>query len=264
MRLPTLEGMTDSGSPSILKVNISPIFASHLVFIPRASENHPQYLHSVKLIEEGLSLFTLFTEPENCLVGFNSIGAFSTINHLHYQLFDLRALSLTEVPGDNLKGLQQDKYYASQVNSRDLGLVSLVPAIILGTHANEGRLYEAFTLSFEGGKLSEMNVDHRHKVAASAKIVLDILHKLNQPFNILIRDELIHIIPRQLETQVTACNLGFGPAMVELYGVFIVKSEELWAKYKDEPDQLAVTLIEVIKKHVSLGPEEFEELKKEV
>ena len=26
---------------------------------------------------------------------FNSIGGFSTINHLHYQIFDVRALSLT-------------------------------------------------------------------------------------------------------------------------------------------------------------------------
>jgi hypothetical protein len=56
----------------------------------------------VKLLEEGLSLFPLFTDPEHALVGFNSIGGFSTINHLHYQLFDLRALSLTEVPGDTL------------------------------------------------------------------------------------------------------------------------------------------------------------------
>jgi hypothetical protein len=29
--------------------------------------------------------------------------------------------------------------------------------IKIGTHANEGKLYEAFTLSFEGQKLSEMN-----------------------------------------------------------------------------------------------------------
>ena len=101
-------------------------------------------------------------------------------------------------------------------------------------------------------------------VAESVKIVLGVLHTRNQPYNLLIRDHLIHIIPRQLETQVTACNLGFGPAMVELYGIFIVKSEELWAKYKDDPDQLALTLIDVIKKHVSLGPEEFEDLKKEV
>jgi GDP-L-galactose phosphorylase len=84
MSLPALVGQTESGSPSILKVNISPIFASHLVFVPRASENHPQYLDSVKLLEDGLSLFPLFTDPEHALVGFNSIGGFSTINHLHY------------------------------------------------------------------------------------------------------------------------------------------------------------------------------------
>jgi hypothetical protein len=100
-------------------------------------------------------------------VGFNSIGGFSTINHLHYQLFDLRALSLTEVPGDTLKGLYEEKYYASQVLSRDLGQVSLTPMIKIGTHANEGRLYEAFTLSFEGLKLSEMKVNLRERVAES-------------------------------------------------------------------------------------------------
>jgi len=150
------------------------------------------------------------------------------------------------------------------VASRDLGPVSLTPWIKLGTHVSEGRLYEAFTLRFEGRKLSEMDVELRKRVAESVKAVIDVLHKRNQPYNLLIRDQLIHIIPRQLETQVTACNLGFGPAMVELFGIFVVKSEELWAKYKDDPDQLAITLIDVIKKRVSLGPEEFEDLKKEV
>lgn len=84
MSIPTQEGFTDSGNHSILKVNISPIFPSHLVFVPSAKENHPQYLDSVRLLGDGLSLFTLFAEPEHALVGFNSIGGFSTINHLHY------------------------------------------------------------------------------------------------------------------------------------------------------------------------------------
>jgi hypothetical protein len=86
---------------SMLKVNISPIFASHLVFIPRAPENHPQFLDSVELIADGLELFKHFTAPGNALVGFNSIGGFSTINHLHYQLFDVRALTLTVPIGED-------------------------------------------------------------------------------------------------------------------------------------------------------------------
>ena len=96
LKLPVQAGkVSESETYSLLKVNISPIFASHLVFIPRAPENHPQFLDSEKLISDGLSLFKLFTEPNFALVGFNSIGGFSTINHLHYQLFDVRAMSLT-------------------------------------------------------------------------------------------------------------------------------------------------------------------------
>jgi hypothetical protein len=59
-------------------------------------------------------------------------------------------------------------------------------------------------------------------------------------------------------------NLGFGPAMVELFGVLIVKSDSLWNENKDNPDKLAQLLINVIKEHVSLKQEEFEELKKEI
>ncbi len=57
----------------------------------------------------------------------------------------------------------------------------------------------------------------------------------------------MHIIPRQLESQVNNNHLGFGPAMVELFGVFIVKSEELWSEYKDKPNELSELLIDVIR-----------------
>lgn len=73
----------------------------------------------------------------------------------------MRALSLTEVPGDTLKGLEEEKYYASQIDSVDLGPVSLTPWIKIGTHASEGRLYEAFTMRFEGRKISEIDGDLR-------------------------------------------------------------------------------------------------------
>ena len=93
-------------------MNISPIFASHLVFIPRAPENHPQYLGSVDLLADGLGLFKNFTVPGSALVGFNSIGGFSTINHLHYQLFDVRALKLTKpIAEDELRQMEEVKYY---------------------------------------------------------------------------------------------------------------------------------------------------------
>jgi hypothetical protein len=52
--------------------------------------------------------------------------------------------------------------------------------------------------------------------------------------------------------------------MVELFGVLIIKSEEVWAQHKDDPEKLASILFEVIKKDVSLSEKEFEELRLEV
>ena len=45
--------------------------------------------------------------------------------------------------------------------------------------------------------------------------------------------------------------------MVELFGVFILKSDVVWAEHKDNPDKLAQLLIEVIKNNVSLSKLEF-------
>lgn len=101
--------------------------------------------------------------------------------------------------------------------------------IVIGIHSHEKRIYEAVCLQFRGEKLSQMEEDQRRRVSKVVQGIVDVLNERNQPYNLLIRDHIVHIIPRQLETNVQACNLGFGPAMVELFGVFIIKSEELWA-----------------------------------
>ena len=92
------------------------------------------------------------------------------------------------------------------------------------------------------------------------------LNSRDQPYNILIRDDLIHIIPRQHESALNDCVdlFGFGPAMVELFGVFIVKNCDTWGQYLDDSDSLAHLLIEVIKNKVSLRDDDFKAMQKEV
>lgn len=57
---------------------------------------------------------------------------------------------------------------------------------------------------------------------------------------------------------------GFGPAMVELFGVFIVKDPETWAKYKDQPEVLSEKLKCLTRDKVSLSDLAFNELLVEV
>jgi len=59
-------------------------------------------------------------------------------------------------------------------------------------------------------------------------------------------------------------EFGFGPAMVELFGVFIVKDPETWAKYKDRPEELSEKLKTLIREKVSLSDKAFNDLIVEV
>lgn len=89
--------------------------------------------------------------------------------------------------------------------------------------------------------------------------LIHLLNERNQPYNIIIRDRTIYVIPRQVETNLKG---DFGPAMLELFGVFIIKSVEKWDAYNEEATPLA--LIKEMKENVGLGDEEFESIKIEV
>ncbi|KAL4554084.1 hypothetical protein LXL04_037292 [Taraxacum kok-saghyz] len=74
-------------SPSVVAINVSPIEYGHVLLIPRILEHLPQRIDHKSLLyalymarEAGSQYFRL---------GYNSLGAFATINHLHFQAYYL-------------------------------------------------------------------------------------------------------------------------------------------------------------------------------
>ena len=67
---------------SIIKVNISPVFETHSVYIPYIDTKIPQFIGSKEILENVKKL--KMEDYGEYLVGYNSAGAFSTINHLHF------------------------------------------------------------------------------------------------------------------------------------------------------------------------------------
>ncbi|KAK7287573.1 hypothetical protein RIF29_00854 [Crotalaria pallida] len=74
-------------SPSFVAINVSPIEYGHVLLIPRIFEHLPQRIDHDSLLlalhmaaEAGNPYFRL---------GYNSLGAFATINHLHFQAYYL-------------------------------------------------------------------------------------------------------------------------------------------------------------------------------
>jgi len=76
-----------SVSPSVVAINVSPIEYGHVLLIPRVLDCFPQRIdHESFLLALHLARET--ADPA-FRVGYNSLGAFATINHLHFQAYYL-------------------------------------------------------------------------------------------------------------------------------------------------------------------------------
>ena len=74
-------------SPHLVFINVSPIEYGHLLLVPSATESLPQVVLPRHL---GLALHMAAAADNPFFrVGFNSLGAYGTINHLHFQAYFL-------------------------------------------------------------------------------------------------------------------------------------------------------------------------------
>lgn len=73
-----------------IKVNISPVFETHSLLIPYLYLKCAQYISGPKLLFKILQFYYYKSKhPDDYVVGFNSTGASSSVNHLHFQLIDM-------------------------------------------------------------------------------------------------------------------------------------------------------------------------------
>lgn len=78
-----------SSTPEITTflVNNSPITKYHSLICPRLTDNQPQII-TKESIEFAIDLITGFND-RSYRIGYNSLGAFSSVNHLHMHLINV-------------------------------------------------------------------------------------------------------------------------------------------------------------------------------
>ncbi|XP_026318124.1 GDP-D-glucose phosphorylase 1 [Hyposmocoma kahamanoa] len=83
-----------------LIVNVSPITRYHSLLCPSVNNNLPQWVteDSLRLVLEVMFL----AQDRNLRIGFNSLCAMASVNHLHYHLF----LENHDLPVENIKCTQ--------------------------------------------------------------------------------------------------------------------------------------------------------------
>lgn len=75
---------TVTDSPHLVMINVSPIEYGHVLLVPSVLEKLPQLITPATML---LAIqFTIAVDNPYFRLGYNSLGAYATINHLHFQV----------------------------------------------------------------------------------------------------------------------------------------------------------------------------------
>ncbi|CAM6116459.1 unnamed protein product [Calypogeia fissa] len=195
----------EGSSPNVLVINVSPIEYGHILLVPRVMDCIPQRIDPDTLL---LALhLTAEVNNVNFRVGYNSLGAFATINQLHFQAYYLEATFPLE---------------------RAPTTFVCYPRGEGGVKVSQVVNYPVRTLVFEIGSSLEELAD---EVARACMILQD----ANIPYNMLIADRgaKIFVIPqcfaeRQAKGEVdqVILDIRVNPAVWEISGHIILFRRE--------------------------------------
>ncbi|GLT30063.1 hypothetical protein SLA2020_048850 [Shorea laevis] len=217
-------------SPTVVAINVSPIEYGHVLLIPRILECLPQRIDHESFL---LALY-MAAEAGNPYfrLGYNSLGAFATINHLHFQAYYLA------VPFPIEKAATKK-------------ITTLKDGVVISELLN----YPVRGLVFEGG----------NTVQDFANTVSDAcirLQEKNIPYNVLISDcgKRIFLLPQCYaekqalgEVSLELLDTQVNPAVWEISGHMVLKRRK---DYEEASEENACRLLV----EVSLSDERFQEV----
>lgn len=218
-------------SPSVVAINVSPIEYGHVLLIPRILERLPQRIDHESFL---LALYMAMEAGNPYFrLGYNSLGAFATINHLHFQAYYLAVpFPLEKAPTEKIATMKSGVSISALLNYPVRGLV------------------------FEGGSM----------VRDLSDVVSDCctcLQDHNIPFNVLIADSgrRIFVVPQCYaekqalgEVSLELLDTQVNPAVWEISGHMVLKSKK---DYDEASEANAWRLLA----EVSLSEARFEEVK---
>lgn len=198
-------------SPSLLAINVSPIDYGHVLLIPRVLDKIPQLMNFSSLLM-ALRLVSEVNDPA-FRIGYNSLGAFATINHLHFQAYFL------DLPFP----IERASWKVLASSGDDCKLGELTD-------------YPVKTFVFQAGS----SLEHMASAAAAACCELQ---RRNVPFNLFIVDRgtRLFLIPQRYaerqargEIDQDLLDTQVNPAVFEISGHMVLKRREDFDKVSEE------------------------------
>ncbi|KAG9449520.1 hypothetical protein H6P81_009485 [Aristolochia fimbriata] len=222
-------------SPNVVAINVSPIEYGHVLLIPRVLDCLPQRIDH----DSFLLALQMAVEAANPYfrLGYNSLGAFATINHLHFQAYYLSVpFPVEKAPTEQITNLEGK-------SDTEVKISKLLNYPVRG-------------LVFEGGK----TLKHLADAVSDACVWLQ---SNNVPYNVLIADDgkKVFLFPQCYaekqalgEVSQELLDTQVNPAVWEISGHMVLKRRK---DYEEASEDYAWKLLA----EVSLSEERFEEVK---
>jgi hypothetical protein len=230
-------------------INANPLLPGHGLLTPFAHECRPQIMNS-SCLEVGVRAAALSTR-DDLRIGFNSLGAWASVNHFHLHTFYVR-----------------DVFGAGKMPiETDIGSVVHAAALPVGSHSLLVQVNDLGSWPLQGFSVTTNFPPTLEPAAVGAAIRAFVgviggfcmrLVKLDIPHNLLICEHgtRVIVIPRQAQRGGGAEVLELAVALAESCGLAIVYTQEAFESLTQ--DQFFATL-----KEFSVAPETWEALANE-
>jgi len=223
---------------SFVYINISPIEYGHVLLVPKVLQCIPQQMSTECL----LTALHMSVEVHNpCFkIGFNTLGAYASINHLHFQGYFLNA----PFPVERV----ETEYLVGHTNKTDKEL-----------RVSKLLDYPVRSFAFElGSDLEEL--------AREVSKACNVLERKNIPYNLLIVDcgARVFLFPQKFDENKKAglipedvLDTQVNPACFEIGGHMVLKR-------KEDYDQVCEEKICELLSYASLSKDEFKNIEQEL
>ncbi|CAB9523086.1 GDP-D-glucose phosphorylase 1 [Seminavis robusta] len=202
-------------------VNVSPLMYGHGLLIPWGDEGLPQQLIPKAVT---LAIQVLQVSASNCefCIGFNSLGAFSSVNHLHlHVLFPSELDHEARLGGeDPLMGGRKD-----------------FPIAYAPIEMTVTRGYEDCQVDLLDWMIPCFSFRQCTTLQAAVSRFVRFLHTQQIPHNVLFLKEdsstRVVVIPRQPQHHFDANKHGFNAALGEISGMLIAKTRHQFEAFEE-------------------------------
>jgi hypothetical protein len=256
-------------------INVNPLFDCHSLLVPEPLACHPQVL-SCRMVKHVVLAASAFRERSDWRFGFNSLGAWASVNHFHVHngcvggIFPSGAFPVEAAPRTTLSTVEVDSAHGHRLRLTANALGWALPGFVFSVAKHPEETGEA--TGCRGGMVAELTTaavpaDRQAPTAVdvaaamvlqlSAGKFLEHLIAANIAHTVLVSGSgtAFYIMPRQPQSGPGAEGGQLVIALAEACGLGIVYNEDDFAGYTEERymDALAA---------VALSPEELMELQR--